>query len=416
MEFEKPLKVFLSYSHRDDPELFLEFRNHLTSLEDDGIIKVWSDRDDITAGLNWDQEIKKSRHECDLFLALTSASFNASGYIRGVEMRTALERNEAGRCRIIPIMWRDWRPPETLAALQFLPSRDRPVASSKDKDAVLRTLTAKIELVVKEMTKKQWKPRRPTLSAIPSELAYLCNWTGPILQLNGLRAVPGFVRRPAVLVLICTLNDCADEFLKRTYRADLPLALDLASAPVHDMRPLDWPPIPDVASGFLHRCLDARPEWEIERKLREGLTAIRTVTLGWDDAKEAVLEHTLREWSEPAWILPGNRCLLLVISVINSHWLLSAQRNGSIRKRLEGLAKRHLAIATTIVTLPKIEREHALNWPVLPEVRVYHRDREESLTDHIRRLYRWRRTVAMKRLAPKLLRILQQHRQQGHVA
>src|SRR5216683_2671990 len=100
MGFEKPLRVFLSYSHRDDPELFREFRYHLTSLEDDKVIKVWSDDRDISAGLNWDQEIKKELSECAVFLALTSASFNASGYIRGVEMRTAWERHEAGQCRI----------------------------------------------------------------------------------------------------------------------------------------------------------------------------------------------------------------------------------------------------------------------------------------------------------------------------
>src|SRR5437016_5475997 len=98
MEFKPPLKVFLSYSHRDDPNLFGEFRNHLTALEDDGLVKVWTDRE-ITAGLDWDSEIKTGLNECALFIALTSASFNASGYIRGIEMQTAWTRHNTGECR-----------------------------------------------------------------------------------------------------------------------------------------------------------------------------------------------------------------------------------------------------------------------------------------------------------------------------
>lgn len=415
MEFEKPLKVFLSYSHRDSPELFLEFRNHLVSLEDDGIIDVWWDRD-ITAGLNWDREIKDRLDQCGLFLALTSASFNASGYIRGIEMQKAWEYHDNGRCRIVPIMWRHWRPPERFRTLQFLPSLDCPVTAAENTDAVLLDLTSRIEQVVKEMTQGRWKPRQPTLEAIPNELAYLCDWTGPILQLNQLRAAGTLERRPGVLVLISTHNDCADEFLKRTHRTDVPRALDLENAPVHDVRPLDWPPSSDVASAFLNRCLEAQPEWQIERRLREGLTVIKTVTLGWDAGKQTVLSQILRDWSTPEWILPGNRSLLLVVSIVNSPWMITRHRNESIRKQIEALARQEPSIRTAVVTLPKIEREHALNWPAIPEVRIYHKDRDEALTDHIRQLYGWRHRLAMKRIAPKLLSILQRYRRQGRVA
>jgi len=100
MGFAPPLKVFLSYSHDDDPKLFREFRNQLTALEDDRLIKVWADRDNISAGRDWDREIKKGLNDCDILLALTSASFNASGYIRGVEMQTAWDRHH--RVHILP--------------------------------------------------------------------------------------------------------------------------------------------------------------------------------------------------------------------------------------------------------------------------------------------------------------------------
>src|SRR5258708_5336963 len=136
MAFVKPLKVFLSYSHGDNPKLFREFRNQLTSLEDDHVIKVWTDRE-ITAGQYWDREIKTGLNECDLFIALTSSSFNASGYIRGIEMQKAWERYTGGQCRIIPIMWSKWRPTEQFSALQFLPGLDHDVASAKNRANIL---------------------------------------------------------------------------------------------------------------------------------------------------------------------------------------------------------------------------------------------------------------------------------------
>jgi hypothetical protein len=408
MVFDKPLKVFLSYSHQDDPELGQEFRNHLTSLEDDGIIKLWWDRD-ITAGLEWDNEIEERLHESHIFLALTSASFNASGYIRGKEMKVAWERHETGKCRIIPIMWRDWHPPERFGALQFLPDRAHPVAASNNKDAVLRGLTENILRVAKEMMDGRWKPKQSALSPIPLEVAYLCNWTQPILQLNGLRPVPGVERHPRVLVLRSTLNDCADDFLKRVHRADLPAALDI-EGPVHDIRPLDWPPKPDFASDFLHRALRARPEWEIEKKVPEGLTLIKTVAIGWGAGKDAVLREMVREWSEPKWLLPGNRCLLLVVSILDSGWLIRFWRNRRIWRQLEALADRKDGILGSVITLPRVEKEHALNWPALPEVRAYHRDSDQLLIDRIRWLYRWKRRMPMKRLARELLRTLQLYR------
>jgi hypothetical protein len=124
------------------------------------LITVWSDRD-IASSLDWDREINGRLNECDLFIALTSAAFNSTGYIRGIEMQTAWERHAAGQCRIVPIMLRQWRPPQRFRALQFLPSIDRAVADARKKDDVLYQIVVKIEEVVKEMTEGRWAPRSP---------------------------------------------------------------------------------------------------------------------------------------------------------------------------------------------------------------------------------------------------------------
>jgi hypothetical protein len=414
MFFEKPLKVFLSYSRQDAPELFLQFRAQLKSLEDDRLIRVWADRD-ISAGADWDQVIQARLRECDIFLALTSASFNSSNYITGIEVKTAFERQQQGVCRVLGIMWRSWRPPEKWRKAQFLTDLDTDVVNAKNPDEVMKRLIGAVEDVVDEMSEGRWEPDSATADRLPNELAYLCDWTMPIQQLSGLQLPAKSVRRPAVLVLIGTNDDCADGFLQRTLRANLPQALNVDGIPVHDIRPLDWPPDPDSASGFVHLALEARRDLDIEKKLPEGLTVLRTVTTGWSSGKSAVLRQILEEWTGEGWCLPANRALLFVISIENSPWL-SAHLSGSVRKRIAEICRQVSTIPAVIITLPKIEREHALNWPVLPAVQAYHLNRQDQLKDDIRRLYWWRRRLAMRRLVPSLLRILQKHRVQRNAA
>jgi len=413
MHFEKPVKVFLSYCHHDDPELFREFRDQLTALEDDEVIKVWSDRD-ITTGMDWDREIKAGLSECDLFIALTSASFNASGYIRGVEMRTAWERHGSGQCRILPVMWRQWRPPERLRTLQFYPpDLNRDVANARNRDDVLYQLIVKVEQVVTEMTDGRWAPNRSVLEPLPAELPYLCDWMKPIATLNSLRVPEASVRLPGVLVLIGTLEDCAEAFLERTHRTDLPRALDLQGLPAHDVKLMDWPSSPDFASGFLHLALEARPEWQIEKKIPEGLTVLKTTTSGWDTARGAVLERLLRDWREAVWTLPATRHLLLVVSIVSS------RRDGGIQKEIETTIQRVGGSIPTVVTLPEIERGDAVNWASLPQVRSRCRpESREELSGGIWNVYERAGSSAlpMRPLASALLKLLEQYREKGVAA
>lgn len=411
MGFAPPLKVFLSYSHDDDPKLLREFRDQLVALEDDRIIKVWADRDNISAGRDWDREIKNSLNDCHIFLALTSASFNASGYIRGVEMQTAWDRHNAGQCRIVPIMWRQWRPPERLRALQFLPGLERDVANAANRDDILYQLAVELERVAEEMSNGRWLPRRRALEPLPAELPYLCDWNAPIMRLNSLRKPTG---RPAVLILIGTPEDCANAFLDRTYRADLPRALDVQALPLHDMRLMDWPGDPEFVSGFLHQALEAEPEWEIEKKLAEGLTLLKTTTSQWNASRQAVLVRLLQEWSDAQWTLPATRRLVLVISIE------SFRRDTSLQKQIESLIQdRQIPIPVATIALPKIERDDAVNWASLPQVRGRCRpDRRDELEGGIRAIFKeaGSRTMPMKPLAGGLLKLLEAYRETGAAA
>jgi hypothetical protein len=153
---------------------------------------------------------------------------------------------------------------------------------------------------------------------------------------------------------------------------------------------------------------------QIERKLAEGLTLLKTTTNNWDTAKEAVLLRLLEEWRAEAWSLPPNRRLVLVISIE------SYRRDASLQKQIEELLRKgQNSMPVAAITLPKIERNDAVNWASLPQVRSRCRpDRHEELADGIRAIYTEsrNRAMAMKPLAGGLLRLLEQHRETGVAA
>ena len=100
--------IFFSYSHED--ELYRDqLEKHLSMLKRQGLIDGWHDRR-ILAGTDFAQEIDAKLEDANVVLLLVSASFLASDYCYGVEMKRALERHKAGEARVIPVIVRpcDW--------------------------------------------------------------------------------------------------------------------------------------------------------------------------------------------------------------------------------------------------------------------------------------------------------------------
>lgn len=129
----KPLKVFISYSHKD--ESFLkELEAHLASLQRKGAIEKWHDRR-IGAGTDWKNEIDKHLNEADIVLLLVSSDFINSDYCHDIEMKAALARHAKGETLVIPIIvrvcvWND----VDFAHLQALPKDAKAVKSWTDPD------------------------------------------------------------------------------------------------------------------------------------------------------------------------------------------------------------------------------------------------------------------------------------------
>lgn len=144
------VRVFISYSHRDDT-LRDKLRAHLSQLERDGLVQTWDDRA-ISAGGEWADEIDERLNQADVILLLVSADFIHSDYCYQKEMKRALERNAAedDRAIVVPLILRkcDWQT-APFAKLQALPRDARPLSEWKTEDdyfeAVAKGLRKRIE-------------------------------------------------------------------------------------------------------------------------------------------------------------------------------------------------------------------------------------------------------------------------------
>jgi tetratricopeptide (TPR) repeat protein len=128
-----PLKVFISYSHKDD-ERRERFLVHLSQLKRQGLIDPWQDRR-ITAGGDWAGAIDEHLNSAHLTILLVSADFLASDYCNDVEMTRALERSHNGKTRLVPVILApcDWQT-SRFAGFQALPTDGKPVVDWKTPD------------------------------------------------------------------------------------------------------------------------------------------------------------------------------------------------------------------------------------------------------------------------------------------
>ena len=128
-----PIKLFISYSHRD--ERFREqLQEHLHALKRRGLIEDWQDRR-IAPGQEWEGAISENLEAAGIVLLLVSSSFIASPYCYDKEMTRALERHESGEARVIPVILRpaDWGD-APFARLQAVPKNGRPVTRWSNRD------------------------------------------------------------------------------------------------------------------------------------------------------------------------------------------------------------------------------------------------------------------------------------------
>ena len=146
----KPIKLFYSYSHKDE-ELRNELENHLSILKRQGVISQWHDRK-IEAGNNWAAEIDTNLDQADVILLLVSSDFLASDYCYSNEMKRALERHKKAGAAVIPVILRsvDWQD-APFSNLQALPKDAKPVTLWANRDEAYTNIARGIRLVCQKL-------------------------------------------------------------------------------------------------------------------------------------------------------------------------------------------------------------------------------------------------------------------------
>jgi len=145
---EVPLiKIFYSYAHEDEL-LRNELEKHLSLLKRQGRIDEWYDHN-ISAGAEWVQEIDTHLNTASIILLLISPDFMSSEYCYSTEMKRALERHDARRARVIPIILRpvDWLS-APFGKLLVLPPEGRPITSWANRDEAFLEVTRGIRQAI----------------------------------------------------------------------------------------------------------------------------------------------------------------------------------------------------------------------------------------------------------------------------
>ena len=142
---QKPLKIFVTYSHKDTiakDKLIASF----AELKHEGIIDIWHDNE-ITAGERWRDTIFSNLTDSDILLYLISTSSLGSKFTN-----RELTRSLYGNTRVIPIILEhcDW-PNHQLSDFQVLPDKGKPISEWHPESKGWQNVSDGIRKVVDEM-------------------------------------------------------------------------------------------------------------------------------------------------------------------------------------------------------------------------------------------------------------------------
>ena len=150
-EHRSPIRCFVIYAHEDRSHL-VALEKHLTPLRDERLIASFTDLQ-IDPGGRWRETIGVELERADVFLLLVSADFQASKFIKSVELKRAMERARAshGRVHVIPIIIDhcDWSSGE-LAELNVLPKGDKTVIDLKPQSKAWASIALALRTLIEE--------------------------------------------------------------------------------------------------------------------------------------------------------------------------------------------------------------------------------------------------------------------------
>ncbi len=121
---------FISYAHADY-RMFEAFCVHLGAIEQAYGIHFWSDKR-TKAGYHWEPEILTHIEAADVIVALASAAFIASNYIKDKEIPAIIARQSLpDPCLVLPVILKPCAWGQMMARRQAVPTQNgavRPIA------------------------------------------------------------------------------------------------------------------------------------------------------------------------------------------------------------------------------------------------------------------------------------------------
>jgi hypothetical protein len=119
MKHERPVRFFVSYSHQNK-DWFRKLQPLLVFRPLAHIAHIWHDQE-LNAGDQWEQEIRRALAEMDIFVPLLTYEFLASEFIATVEAQEAFSRQQRGEVMILPLLVADMLERDVQQWLQFNP-------------------------------------------------------------------------------------------------------------------------------------------------------------------------------------------------------------------------------------------------------------------------------------------------------
>jgi hypothetical protein len=210
-----PIEVFCCYS-RDDEVYLRKLEIHLSLLQRQGLISFWYDRL-IIPGDNWVNAIDTHLETASLILLLVSANFLASDYCYSVEMTRALERQDKGDARVVPILVSpvDWSE-APFAHLQALPTDAKPITTWRPQNRALADIATGIRRVIKDLANGTLPP--PLSGDIAAKIREYQNirndHAGIVLRAMKLLALAGIKNQTEERIQQVCANMFDDELLR----------------------------------------------------------------------------------------------------------------------------------------------------------------------------------------------------------
>ncbi|MEA5447565.1 toll/interleukin-1 receptor domain-containing protein [Leptolyngbya sp. CCNP1308] len=152
------ISLYFSYAPADEV-LQAQLANHLTLLERQGVITSWSQRQTLP-GDDRDQIVNQQLNTADIILLLISANSLADDTCYDLEIQRAIERYQAGKARVIPILLRpvDWAG-LPFSQLEVLPKNHQPVTTWANPDAAFQEIAEGIRAIALD-----WRQRHSSFS------------------------------------------------------------------------------------------------------------------------------------------------------------------------------------------------------------------------------------------------------------